>query len=334
MVEARPCRDQLPAPTRTTSTQRSRRSPSATPLWARRSRSRSWRRTSSTRRSPPRFPSWTSAPGSESAAHAGPQLPRGRKRRRRSSTCSVPSPRLTSRSVAEEAVVRSSNERRDTAQANLDFVRTRNSAGVAPELDLKRADRGVRECSPGRDGGGVPAPNCAAVAGDGRRSRAVARRGFELSDDTSPEPPLEQLHGGFFESAERRRGRARQLARQNEPSTRRAPDSTPRSPRPRLNVSPTRPASVSRRTTRSSGPRPGGSTGAPLRRPRPPIAPQRLRASERSAPAGRSRTRSSTTTRPSCVRSRRRKPRAPSANRAPSPRTSHVSVTRPEQPTT
>lgn len=41
--------------------------------------------------------------------------------------------------VAEEAVRSEANARRDTANANLAFVRTRFAAGVAPELDLRRA---------------------------------------------------------------------------------------------------------------------------------------------------------------------------------------------------
>jgi hypothetical protein len=49
--------------------------------------------------------------------------------------------------VANEAVLRSANGRRDTAKANLDFVRTRNAAGVSQDLDLKRATAEL-ECGP------------------------------------------------------------------------------------------------------------------------------------------------------------------------------------------
>lgn len=91
--------------------------------------------------------------------------------------------------VANEAVLRSANERRDTAKANLDFVRTRNAAGVAQELDLKRATAELESANQDV----TEAEYQLRIA---RRSLATvsglepSQGGIELSDDTSPEPPL------------------------------------------------------------------------------------------------------------------------------------------------
>jgi outer membrane protein TolC len=97
--------------------------------------------------------------------------------------------------VAEEAVLRSSNERRDTAQANLDFVRTRNSAGVAPELDLKRATAELestrQDVTEAEYQLRIARRSLATVAG-----LEPSPGGLELSDDTSPEPPLESFLAG------------------------------------------------------------------------------------------------------------------------------------------
>jgi outer membrane protein TolC len=97
--------------------------------------------------------------------------------------------------VAEEAVLRSSNERRDTAQSNLDFVRTRNSAGVAPELDLKRAEAEFesarQDVTEAEYQIRIARRSLATVAG-----LDPSPGGFELSDDTSPEPPLDSFTVG------------------------------------------------------------------------------------------------------------------------------------------
>lgn len=97
--------------------------------------------------------------------------------------------------VAEEAVLRSSNERRDTAQANLDFVRTRNSAGVAPELDLKRAtaelESARQDVTEAEYQLRIARRSLATVAG-----LEPSPGGLELSDDTSPELPIESFLGG------------------------------------------------------------------------------------------------------------------------------------------
>ena len=97
--------------------------------------------------------------------------------------------------VAEDAVLRSSNERRDTAQANLDFVRTRNSAGVAPELDLKRAasefESARQDVTEAEYQLRIARRSLATVAG-----LDPSPGGFELSDDTSPEPPLDSFTVG------------------------------------------------------------------------------------------------------------------------------------------
>jgi len=94
--------------------------------------------------------------------------------------------------VAAEAVLRSSNERRDTAHANLDFVRTRNSAGVAPELDLKRAaaelESAHQDVTEAEYQLRIARRSLATVAG-----LEPSPGGIELSDDTSPEPPLESF---------------------------------------------------------------------------------------------------------------------------------------------
>lgn len=94
--------------------------------------------------------------------------------------------------VANEAVLRSSNERRDTAKANLEFVRTRNAAGVAPELDLKRATAELESANQDV----TEAEYQLRIA---RRSLATvsglepSAGGVELSDDTSAEAPLESF---------------------------------------------------------------------------------------------------------------------------------------------
>lgn len=97
--------------------------------------------------------------------------------------------------VADEAVLRSSNERRDTAQANLDFVRTRNSAGVVPELDLKRAaaefESARQDVTEAEYQLRIAQRSLATVAG-----LDPSPGGIELSDDTSPEPPLDSFTGG------------------------------------------------------------------------------------------------------------------------------------------
>jgi outer membrane protein TolC len=94
--------------------------------------------------------------------------------------------------VAQEAVLQSSNERRDTAQANLDFVRTRNSAGVAPELDLKRAaaelESARQDVTEAEYQLRIARRSLATIAG-----LDPSPGGFELSDDTSPEPPLDSF---------------------------------------------------------------------------------------------------------------------------------------------
>jgi len=97
--------------------------------------------------------------------------------------------------VAEEAVLRSSNERRDTAQANLEFVRTRNAAGVAPELDLKRAtaelESARQDVTEAEYQLRIARRSLATVAG-----LEPSPGGLELSDNTSPEPPLEGFLAG------------------------------------------------------------------------------------------------------------------------------------------
>ena len=97
--------------------------------------------------------------------------------------------------VAGEAVLRSANERRDTAQANLDFVRTRNSAGVAPELDLKRAaaelESARQDVTEAEYQLRIARRSLATVAG-----LEPSPGGVELSDDTSPEPPLDSFTPG------------------------------------------------------------------------------------------------------------------------------------------
>jgi outer membrane protein len=97
--------------------------------------------------------------------------------------------------VAAEAVLRSATERRDTAQANLAFVRTRNSAGVAPELDLKRAtaelESAHQDVTEAEYQLRIARRSLATVAG-----LEPSPGGLELSDDTSPEPPLESFTVG------------------------------------------------------------------------------------------------------------------------------------------
>jgi outer membrane protein TolC len=94
--------------------------------------------------------------------------------------------------VADEAVLRSSTVRRDRAQANLDFVRTRNVAGVAPELDLKRAaaelESARQDVTEAEYQVRVARRALATVAG-----LEPSQGGIELADDTSPEPPLESF---------------------------------------------------------------------------------------------------------------------------------------------
>jgi len=98
--------------------------------------------------------------------------------------------------VAAEAVLRSASERRDTAQANLDYVTKRNAAGVAPELDLKRATAELESAHQDV----TEAEYQLRIA---RRSLATVTGldpspgGIELSSDTSPEPPLESFASGL-----------------------------------------------------------------------------------------------------------------------------------------
>lgn len=97
--------------------------------------------------------------------------------------------------VAADAVLRSSNERRETAQANLDFVRTRHSAGVAPELDLVRAaaelESARQDVTEAEYQLRIARRSLATVAG-----LEPSPGGLELSDDTSPEAPLESFTVG------------------------------------------------------------------------------------------------------------------------------------------
>ena len=94
--------------------------------------------------------------------------------------------------VAEEAVLRSANDRRDTSRANFEFVRTRNSEGVALLLDLKRA---AAELESARQDV-TEAEYQLQIA---RRSLATlaglepSPGGIDLPDDTTPEPPPESL---------------------------------------------------------------------------------------------------------------------------------------------
>lgn len=92
--------------------------------------------------------------------------------------------------VANEAVLHSASDRRDTAKANLSFVQTRNGAGVAPELDLKRAaaelESANQDVTEAEYQLRIARRSLATVAG-----LEPSEGGVELPDDMSPERPLE-----------------------------------------------------------------------------------------------------------------------------------------------
>jgi outer membrane protein TolC len=91
--------------------------------------------------------------------------------------------------VAAEAVLDSANKRRDTAQANLDFVQTRHDAGVATDLDYKRSqselDRTKQDIADAQYSVRIARRSLATVSG-----RDASPGGAELPDDLADEAPL------------------------------------------------------------------------------------------------------------------------------------------------
>ena len=98
--------------------------------------------------------------------------------------------------VATEAVLKSSNTRHETSAANLNYVQTRNAAGVAPELDLKRAEAELestrQDVTEAEYQVRIARRSLSTVAG-----LEPTPGGVELSTDTSPEASLETFRAGL-----------------------------------------------------------------------------------------------------------------------------------------
>ena len=94
--------------------------------------------------------------------------------------------------VAAEAVLESAHKRRDTAKANLDYIKTRHDAGVASDLDLKRAASEFERTNQDIADADYQVKST-------RRTLATVTGvepspgGVPLDADTRPEPPLAEL---------------------------------------------------------------------------------------------------------------------------------------------
>ena len=93
--------------------------------------------------------------------------------------------------VAAEAVLDSANKRRDTAQANLDFVRVRHDAGVATDLDFKRSsselDRTKQDIADAEYQVRIARRSLSTLSG-----HEPGAGGVPLADDLSDEDPFDR----------------------------------------------------------------------------------------------------------------------------------------------